>query len=183
MIALTRHLTVALVLLCLAVPSALASPTAVSPDAEYDVAFSPNGGAEDMIISAIGKARVSVRVAAYSFTSKPVALALLCAHKRGLDVQVVADYDANSGRYTSVRFLANNGVPVRLNDRYAIHHNKFMVIDGLHVQTGSYNYSAAAQDRNAENVLMLWNVPGIARRYADEWQKLWDRAEILSPAY
>jgi len=105
------------------------------------------------------------------------------AHKRGVKVQVVADKKGNSSQYTAVTFLANQGVPVRLNGRYAIHHHKFMVIDGKHVETGSFNYSAAAVNKNAENVLVLRDVPELAAQYAAEWQRLWNEAEPLPAKY
>jgi phosphatidylserine/phosphatidylglycerophosphate/cardiolipin synthase-like enzyme len=73
-----------------------------------------------------------------------------------------------------VNFLANHKIPVRLNGRYAILHHKFMVIDGTMVQLGSLNYSAAAVNKKAENVLLLKDVPGIAAKYAAEWKRLWD---------
>jgi len=82
-----------------------------------------------------------------------------------------------------VTFLANNGVPVRVNDRYAIFHHKFMIFDEQHVQTGSFNYSAAAVDRNTENVLLLRNVPEIAELYVREWQRLWNESIDVRPNY
>jgi phosphatidylserine/phosphatidylglycerophosphate/cardiolipin synthase-like enzyme len=91
-------------------------------------------------------------------------------------VAVVADQKGNSGKYTAVNFLANQRIPVRLNDNYAIMHHKFMVIDAKSVQLGSFNYSAAAVDKNAENVLLLKDVPGIASRYLEEWNRLWDES-------
>jgi phosphatidylserine/phosphatidylglycerophosphate/cardiolipin synthase-like enzyme len=89
----------------------------------------------------------------------------------------------NSGRYSAVTFLANQGVPVRTNSRYAIHHHKFIVVDGRHVQTGSFNYSAAAVGKNAENVLVVRDAPALAEQYAAEWQRLWDEAEPLPARY
>jgi len=96
---------------------------------------------------------------------------------------VIADAGANTSQYTAVTFLANNGVPVRVSRRYAIFHHKFMVFDNRHVQTGSFNYSAAAVNRNTENVLLLLNVPEIAGLYAAEWQRLWDESETVRPNY
>jgi phosphatidylserine/phosphatidylglycerophosphate/cardiolipin synthase-like enzyme len=90
--------------------------------ATYDAAFSPRGQSLELILSAIAAAEQSILAAAYSFTSKPVAQALLEAHRRGVSVRVVADKKGNSGKYTAATFLANQGVPVRLNGRYAIHH-------------------------------------------------------------
>ena len=97
-------------------------------------------------------------------------------------MQVVADRKANQ-RYSAATFLANQGVPVRLNGNYAIHHHKFMVIDGENLETGSFNYSAAATNKNAENVLLLWHVKPLAEIYRKEWQRLWDESEPLKPAY
>lgn len=81
----------------------------------YDVGFSPNGTALGVVLQGIAAAEKTVLVAAYSFTSKPVALALLEAHTKGVKVAVVADKKGNSNGYTAVTFLANHGVPIRLN--------------------------------------------------------------------
>jgi len=79
--------------------------------------------------------------------------------------------------------LANHGVPVRLNGNYAIHHHKFMVIDDENLETGSFNYSSAAANKNAENVLLLWHVKPMAQTYRKEWQRLWNEAEPLAANY
>ena len=155
----------------------------VSSSVSFEVGFSPKGKSLDIILNAINKAEKSILVAAYSFTSKPVSTALLEAHKRGVTVQVVADAKSNTGKYSAVTFLANQGVPVRANSRYAIFHHKFMVFDGRHVQTGSFNYSAAAADKNAENVLLLRDVQEIAQQYSQEWQWLWKEAQEAKPRY
>lgn len=152
-------------------------------DSHPEVAFSPHGEALLLILKSIDSAQKEILVAGYSFTSKPIAEALLAAHKRGVSVRVMVDAKSNTGRYTAATFLANHEVPVRRNDNYAIMHHKFMVIDGKHVQTGSFNYSAAAASRNAENVLMLWNMPELAQVYVQEWQRLWEESIPMPPAY
>ena len=157
--------------------------SACGHDVSYELGFSPNGKSLQTVLHGITEAKKSILVAAYSFTSKPVSEALLEAHKRGVKVSVVADSKANSTQYTAVNFLANHGVPVRLNDKYAIMHHKFMVIDGISVQLGSFNYSASAVDKNAENVLLLKNVPDIASRYTDEWNRLWSEGIDVKKNY
>ena len=172
------------VVACLFLPGCPHPPQQSPPvNSSVELAFSPRGGSLKLVLSFIAAAEKSIQVAAYSFTSKPVAEALLAAHKRGVSVRVVADKRGNSGQYSAVTFLANQGLPVRLNGKYAIHHHKFMVIDGRHVQTGSFNYSAAAVNKNAENVLVLRNAPEPAARYTAEWQRLWDGAEPLAARY
>ncbi|MDH0342040.1 phospholipase D family protein [Chromobacterium haemolyticum] len=151
--------------------------------ASFDAGFSPRAGALDTVLKGISAAKQQILVAAYSFSSKPVATALLDAQRRGVKVFVVADRKDNSTKYSAAQFLANYGVPVRLNGNYAIFHHKFMVIDNDSLELGSFNYSAAAAERNAENVLLLWHVPGLADTYAREWKRLWDEAEPLPKAY
>ena len=73
--------------------------------------------------------------------------------------------------------LKSAGIPIRLDERYAIHHHKFMVIDGVTLETGSFNYTTAAVKHNAENALVLWNVPQIAQVYAKEWERLWEESK------
>ncbi|WP_265102044.1 phospholipase D-like domain-containing protein [Klebsiella pneumoniae] len=112
-----------------------------------------------------------------------VATALAGANRRGVAVRVVADEKANSDRYTAVTYLINQGVPVHLNGRYAIMHNKFMVIDGKNVQTGSFNYTASAVSRNAENVLLIEDAPQLAETYQREFNRLWDEGTPLNALY
>lgn len=92
----------------------------------------------------------------------------------------MADEKSNTGKYTAVKYLANQGVPVRHNGRYAIMHNKFMVVDGDTVQTGSFNYTASALSRNAENVLLIQEVPELAATYQGEFNRLWNESERKS---
>jgi phosphatidylserine/phosphatidylglycerophosphate/cardiolipin synthase-like enzyme len=121
----------------------LAVSLAYGAEPAYELGFSPKGESLQVVLNGIPNAKESILVAAYSFTSRPVSEALLAAHNRGVKVAVVADQKGNSGKYTAVNFLANHGVPVRLNGKYAIMHHKFMVIDDNAVQLGSFNYSAA----------------------------------------
>jgi len=159
------------------------APSPLPPYATFELGFSPRGQSLNIILNGIRRAESSIIVAAYSFTSRPISTALLEAHRRGVNVRVIADSRANTNRYTAVTFLANHGVPVRVNDRYAIFHHKFMIFDERHVQTGSFNYSAAAVDRNTENVLLLRNVPELAALYVREWQRLWNESIGVRPNY
>lgn len=146
----------------------------VAPAAGYhSVAFSPDGGAVDLVIKAIASAKRSIRAAAYSFTSKPIAVALLDARRRGVDVRLVVDEERSLERYSATTFLANSGVAIRTDGRHGSQHNKYLVIDERTVQTGSFNYSAAAADRNAENAVVLWDSPRIAQSYLDDWALHW----------
>jgi phosphatidylserine/phosphatidylglycerophosphate/cardiolipin synthase-like enzyme len=65
------------------------------------VCFSPKRGCTEAIVSQIDKAKSKILVQAYSFTSAPIAKALVNAHKRGVKVEAILDKSQRSERYTS----------------------------------------------------------------------------------
>lgn len=137
------------------------------------VGFSPGAGGLRVVLNIINGAQREIRLAAYSFTSPDVVKALIAAKRRGVDVKVVADKKGNATNSSSrqaLNLLVNNGVSVRLNGKFSIMHDKFIVADRFHVQTGSFNYSRSAESRNSENVLALWNVPELATQYLKHWE-------------
>ena len=133
--------------------------------------FSPNGGCTDAVISALGDAKKTVLVQAYSFTSAAIAGALVEAKKRGVDVQVILDKSQRTEKYSGATFLANGGIPVFIDADHKIAHNKVMVIDSQTVITGSFNFTKSAETGNAENVLLILHAPELAKRYGDNWKE------------
>jgi phosphatidylserine/phosphatidylglycerophosphate/cardiolipin synthase-like enzyme len=80
-----------------------------------EVAISPKGGSADLVIEVIHSAKATIRVLAYSFASAPIANEFVDAHKRGVDVQVVVDRSQKSEKYTSATFVADAGIPIRID--------------------------------------------------------------------
>ncbi|MCO8647816.1 phospholipase D family protein, partial [Burkholderia multivorans] len=62
-------------------------------------------------------------------------------------------------------------------------HDKYLVIDAEHVETGSFNYSASAASRNSENVVVVWNNPQLASRYLTHWQSRFDQGTPYRSTY
>lgn len=125
---------------------------------------------------AIRAAQRQVLVQAYVFTSGAIAGELINAKKRGLDVRVTADQDQTERVNTSrIGDLARAGIPVWIETRYQAAHNKTMVIDAgspaAVVITGSYNWTVAAQRRNAENVLIVSGALDLAQTYKANWER------------
>lgn len=137
-----------------------------------EVAFSPEAGAEALVLKVIGGARSSIRLAGYSFTSAPVTAALLDARHRGVDVQVVVDERDNAGvkPRAALGALVAAGIPTRTISAYAIHHDKYIITDQANVETGSFNYTQAAARKNSENVLVVWGDRELAAKYLAHWQ-------------
>lgn len=145
-------------------------------DAPASVYFSPNGGAQQAIVNTIGQARQSVLVQAYGFTNAAIAKALVDAKGRGVRVEAVLDKSNVTGQYSGVTFLKNAGILVWIDSAHAIAHNKVMVIDGATVITGSFNFTKAAEEKNAENVLIIRD-QGLARLYMENWERHREHSE------
>lgn len=148
-------------------------------------AFSPEGRGEALIIKVINGSDQSIRLAAYSFTSPAIVKALQAAKKRGVEVQVLVDDRGNKGKSSiaALNLLVNAGIPTRTISAYAIHHDKYIVSDNKHVQTGSFNYSQAAAKSNSENVLVVWNNPDLAASYSKHWRSRWDKGTQVQTSY
>lgn len=132
------------------------------------VYFSPHGGATEAVVDALEHATNSVLVQAYSFTSAPIARALVGCQRRELKVQVILDKSQRTEKYSEADFLRNQGVTTMIDAQHAIAHNKIMIIDGYLVLTGSFNFTKAAEENNAENLLVI-NDPILAKRYTENW--------------
>jgi phosphatidylserine/phosphatidylglycerophosphate/cardiolipin synthase-like enzyme len=133
------------------------------------VYFSPHGGCTEAIVEEIDKARSEILVQAYSLTSATIAKSLLRAHRRGVKTEVILDRSQRSDRYSSASFLAHQQIPVYIDAEHAVAHNKVIVIDQKVVITGSFNFTRAAEEKNAENLLIIRS-EGLAREYRRNWQ-------------
>jgi phosphatidylserine/phosphatidylglycerophosphate/cardiolipin synthase-like enzyme len=155
---------------------ALQPPETVEETVSAQIAFTPGDEAARIIIEALRASRQQILVQAFSFTHRDIARALIQARARGVDVQVIADAEQTELMENSaIPELAAAGVPVFLDAEHVASHNKVMVIDEGYstaaVITGSYNFTFAAQFRNAENLLLLRGGPRIARAYAENWRR------------
>jgi phosphatidylserine/phosphatidylglycerophosphate/cardiolipin synthase-like enzyme len=134
------------------------------------VYFSPRGGCTEAVVDEIDRATTSIQVQAYSFTSAPIAKALVEAHQRGVHVEAILDESQETEKYSSADFLVHAGILTLVDSRHAIAHNKVMIIDAGTVITGSFNFTKAAEESNAENLLVIRD-SAIAEEYAANWQQ------------
>lgn len=161
--------------------------TVAAGDSVIEAAFSPDDGAGQLVVKVIDSATESVRMSAYAFTSPAVVRAVIAAKRRGVRVQIVADERENTGADRSgkarhaLNAIADAGVEVRLISAYAIHHDKIIIADGRHVETGSFNFTQAAASGNSENVLVVWNNPALAATYLRHWESRWAQGRDYQP--
>jgi phosphatidylserine/phosphatidylglycerophosphate/cardiolipin synthase-like enzyme len=143
-----------------------------------EVYFSPHGGCTDAIVRELDKAQGTVLVQAYSFTSYRIAKAILDAHKRGVKVEVILDKSQRTDQYSSATFLYNSGIPVKIDAVHVIAQNKIMIIDGETAITGSFNFTRAAEEKNAENLLVIRD-----KKLAEQYIKNWKEHDRHSEVY
>lgn len=144
------------------------------------VYFSPNGGCTEAIIKEIDGAKTEVLVQAYSFTSVPIAKALLNAHKRDVKIEAILDKSQRREKYTSATFLANSGIPTYIDDKHA--HNNIIIVDRTTVITGSFNFTKAAEEKNAENLLIITSAD-MAKLYLENWMEHKEHSEAYQAGY
>ncbi len=148
---------------------------ASSAHAETNLYFSPNGGAQEASIAAIKKAQHSIDIAMYLFTSREIAQALVDAKKREVKIKIILDAAQIKDHFSKSRYLINKGFTVKFHMGPGLMHNKFAVIDGEVVLTGSYNWTVAADKKNAENLLIIKDKE-LAQKYTKQFKLLWGQS-------
>jgi phosphatidylserine/phosphatidylglycerophosphate/cardiolipin synthase-like enzyme len=149
--------------------------TTVNIPSVRETCFSRVERCDVLLISLINRANRSVYVAVYSFTRDSLATALISAKERGVEVRVVIEKERAYEQGSEYPRLKSAGVDVRLDGNPNLMHHKFMVIDGYIVVTGSYNWSTAAEDRNDENIVVIFD-RDVAQRFVQEFERIWQTA-------
>lgn len=159
---------------------------AIAASGTVQVMFTPGDDGAGQIVLSIEQAQKQVLVQTFSFTNKEIAQALIRAKQRGVDVQVIADAEQilrMEGR-GKVGTVADGGVPVFVDSQHNSAHNKVMVIDAGAanpvVITGSFNFTHAAQHRNAENLLLFRGNRELTKAYLDNWRRHREHSQPLA---
>lgn len=159
-----------LVFLLLLLPSFTIYPESLPLQTTSQVYFSPKGGATTAIVNAVNAARQEILVQAYSFTSLPIANALVNAYKRNIKVEIILDKSQLTGKGSLLTLVAAAGIPTYIDSAHAIAHNKIIIIDRRTVITGSFNFTQSAEERNAENLLIIPSKE-LAKTYIENFSK------------
>ena len=180
-----KKITLSIFILCListSITSSLYARTSPGSTPQIKVLFSPQDNCAKEIVSKIDKAKNYVYVAMYYFTSRPIAQALVRARDRGVDVKVCLDEEQPTYEYSKSRYLENKGINIKLIGGSGIMHNKYCVIDDYITITGSYNWTASADLKNDENILII-DSKEIANIYKEQFNKYWNGTYVDTCAY
>jgi phosphatidylserine/phosphatidylglycerophosphate/cardiolipin synthase-like enzyme len=137
------------------------------------VYFSPKGGCEAQVLRWISRANESIHVLIYSFTLDSIDDALVEAYNRGVEIKVVFEKEQIS-TYSEYQKLKVAGVLVRNDTNSDLMHDKIMIVDGVIVLTGSFNWSNSAENSNNENLIVI-NSTSVAAQYEAEFLKIWNK--------
>jgi len=133
--------------------------------------FCPEDGCSRAIISLFDRANETIDVAVYSFTHPDIAEALVRAKERGVRVRVILEAEQLTS-YSQYGRLRSAGIEVMLDRNEYLMHDKFAIIDGKVVVTGSFNYTVAADERNDENLVIISD-ESVAERFEGEFEEMW----------
>ena len=127
------------------------------------------GRLDERLVQLIDGAQRSIDVAAYDFGLDNVAEALVRAKRRGVTVRLVTDTDNLD--HKQVKQLTAAGIPVVEDQRRAIMHHKFAVIDGQTVMTGAWNFAERDTFRHNNNAVVFQSQE-LARNFTNEFEKM-----------
>jgi len=142
--------------------------------------FSPDGGCADAVIDAVRSSNKTLEIAAYHITHAGIAKAIVDANRRRVSVRVVMDASQAQSKYSSATFLHNAGVHVMIWQGALMHH-KFVIVDGKQLITGSFNFTKAADESNAENLLIIRDKPRVIAAYRQQFSRLVQKSRRYTP--
>jgi phosphatidylserine/phosphatidylglycerophosphate/cardiolipin synthase-like enzyme len=136
------------------------------------------GGIDGPLASAINAASGRIDIAAFEFNNRVLTQALLAAHARGVQVRMVTDdehglHDEDS----TIPRLIEAGIPVVDDNRSALMHNKFVIIDGSTIWTGSMNFTVNGTYRNNNNLLALRSRRAV-ESYQAEFNEMFEQGQF-----
>ena len=150
----------------------VAGVRADSIDCRVNSRFSSQGSVGKTVTEAIRGAKERLTLALYGFDNMDLGDELLELVKKKVVVRVKIDTARSAGKKIVALLdkLKAGGVEIQSVAPNGRNHNKFAVIDGKRVLTGSYNWTLKAES-NWENLLIL-DCPELAKAYESEWERI-----------
>lgn len=167
-----KILLLAALLLCSNAIAEVSRPTVVS---NLETCFSPNENCDQKLINVINSAKKTLDIAIFSITHPDIAASIVAVKKKGVDVRMVVDKGQSTGSRSQTDELMTAQVSIRIGNSAKIMHDKYCIVDGLVLETGSFNYTMSATIYNTENQIYITD-KNVIKRYQDNFEKLWNEA-------
>ncbi len=139
---------------------------------ESDVLFSPGSACKNAILYNIHSAIKTIDICVFTISDNDIRDGIVSAHKKGISVKIITDNDKTEDRGSDIDYLADKGLPVKIDNTSNHMHHKFAIMDSSILITGSYNWTRSAEKYNHENIL-LSREKGPIKQYQREFDKLW----------
>ena len=148
------------------------APTGSRDSADYV------GGIDSQLIADIEDASNSIDIAAFEWNNPLITEAVVAAYERGVEIRMVVDDEHVLEDYEDAELfdepapfgdIIDAGIPFVDDDRGALMHNKFFIIDGSMIWMGSMNYTINGTYRNNNNMLAMRS-----RRVVEAYQTEFD---------
>lgn len=150
----------------------ISSVALASITGNISIFFSPKDKCDEVLIKELLTTKKELNIAIYSLTKPNIAEAITQLKKNGVTVRMVVDNQQAGGKYSLDEYLISNNVSLLRDKHSGLMHNKFAVIDGQVVLTGSYNWTNGATYKNDENLIIIRSVEA-AQRFNTEFSRLW----------
>jgi len=167
----THSLIAATLLLAAAIPTAPHNARHVQAT-DIKIYWSPAGGAATAIANQINTTNATIRIAMYSLSEPQITGALIAAHARKVNTQILVTPSQQNDAQSTCPKLRKAGILIRVDATHPLMHNKYAILDDKTVITGSMNWSAAGDRKNAENTLIITD-PATAAEYTADWHRHW----------
>jgi mitochondrial cardiolipin hydrolase len=138
-----------------------------------DAFFSPGAECRNAIVQQLNDAQKHLKICVFTISDDSIAETILRTHKRGVDIKIITDNDKSFDLGSDIQRLAKAGIAVKIDGTTDHMHHKFMVVDGIAVLTGSYNWTRSAAQYNHENILLTKDQTAV-KSFLGEFDQLWN---------
>lgn len=131
---------------------------------------------EQALLNRINNASIAIDASFYDFNRSSIRDALIAAKERGIIVRIVADdeaYHENATYRPFFQSLDDADIVIQDDDGFSgIMHNKYFIIDGEYVWTGSTNMTDNGFTKNHNNSLLFQSTE-LADFYQLDFNQMW----------
>ena len=154
-------------------------PTANNKANNMQIYFSPQDKSiNNAVLPIIENAKDYIYIPIFVITENRVVEALISAKQRGVDVRLISDALNASSKYSKIKVLRANGIPVKIENYAGKMHSKTMIADDKYSIIGSMNFSKSGENKNDENTIVLQNADAakyLKRFFLYQWDRIPDK--------
>ena len=140
---------------------------------DISVYFSPKDNIiKNHLLPIIDTAKNYIYIPVFVITNKSLNDSLVQAAKNGVDVKLIVDSTSANNKHSSVKYLRDNGVKVKVENLAGKMHMKSMIIDDTYSVIGSMNFTKSGEKYNDENVVIIKN-PELTKAFKKVFVNFW----------